>query len=114
MHLGTKLYTIFCGKLVGTDSYGNKYFESRKTNEDGRHKRWVEYNGMAEPSKVPPEWHGWLHHTFDTPLKDKYTWQKDYLPNLTGTDLAYLPPGHELKGGKRSKASGDYEAWEPK
>ena len=27
--LGTKLKTIFYGKLVGTDSLGNKYYQSK-------------------------------------------------------------------------------------
>ena len=113
MHIGTKLYTLFCGKLVGSDIFGNRYFESRKAGKNGARKRWVEYKGMAEPSKVPPSWHGWLHYTFDSPVENTHSWQKEFLPNLTGTDLAYFPPGHARKGGKRSKASGDYEAWTP-
>ena len=32
---------------------------------------------------------------------------------MTGTENAYLPPGHTLEGGKRAKATGDYEAWRP-
>ena len=32
---------------------------------------------------------------------------------LTGTDQAYRPPGHTLKGGRRAKATGDYEPWTP-
>ena len=27
--------------------------------------------------------------------------------------LAYRPPGHEFKGGKRARATGDYEPWTP-
>jgi NADH:ubiquinone oxidoreductase subunit len=38
---------------------------------------------------------------------------KEHRPNLTGTPLAYRPPGHTLKGGHRAPASGDYEAWKP-
>ena len=34
-------------------------------------------------------------------------WQKAHVPNLTGTDLAYRPPGHTLKGGQRAPASGE-------
>ena len=30
-----------------------------------------------------------------------------------GTPLAYVPPGHERRGGKRAPATGDYEAWKP-
>ena len=33
--------------------------------------------------------------------------------NLTGTGLAYRPPGHLKSGGRREKATGDYEAWKP-
>jgi NADH:ubiquinone oxidoreductase subunit len=43
----------------------------------------------------------------------KRPWQKDHLPNLTGTAAAYRPPGHILQGGQRDKATGDYEPWVP-
>ena len=52
---------------VGADDTGNKYYEERKASLEGRKRRYVIYNGYAEPSKVPAEWHGWLHHTFDKP-----------------------------------------------
>jgi NADH:ubiquinone oxidoreductase subunit len=74
------------------------------------------YNGLAEPSKVPPVWHGWLHYTSDV-IPDKhpleYAWQKEAQPNLTGTTLAYVPPGHVSRGGKRAATIADYEAWKP-
>ncbi|MBM3571801.1 MAG: NADH:ubiquinone oxidoreductase subunit NDUFA12, partial [Alphaproteobacteria bacterium] len=71
-----------------------------------------------EASKVPPEWHAWLHRTVDqVPPADAgrphRTWQKEHVPNLTGTDLAYRPPGHVLQGGQRDRATGDYEPWRP-
>jgi NADH:ubiquinone oxidoreductase subunit len=66
---------------------------------------------------VPPEWHGWLHHTVDevpeSGGKLKYAWQKEHQPNLTGTPAAYRPPGSVLMGGERAPAAGDYEAWRP-
>jgi NADH:ubiquinone oxidoreductase subunit len=40
-------------------------------------------------------------------------WQREHLPNLTGTHEAYRPPGHTLEGGRRSSATGDYEPWSP-
>ncbi|MGH6798662.1 MAG: NADH:ubiquinone oxidoreductase subunit NDUFA12, partial [Roseiarcus sp.] len=43
----------------------------------------------------------------------KYSWQKPHLPNLTGTPLAYRPPGSVLEGGHRAPATGDYEPWTP-
>ncbi len=33
--------------------------------------------------------------------------------NLTGTALAYRPPGALERGGKRAAAPGDYQAWSP-
>ena len=43
---GTRLNTILFGKLVGEDSSGNKYYESKSG------KRWVIYNGEVEASKI--------------------------------------------------------------
>jgi NADH:ubiquinone oxidoreductase subunit len=58
-----------------------------------------------------------LHYSVDeTPGSEdpsRHDWQKDHLPNLTGTRYAYRPPGHILKGGKRDQATGDYEPWTP-
>ena len=82
-----------------------------------RERRWVIYAGQPEASKVPPEWHGWLHGTQVEPPTEvtpvHYPWMKPHLPNLTGTPLAYRPPGHTLSGGRRAAATGDYQAWSP-
>ena len=40
-------------------------------------------------------------------------WEKDHLPNLTGTVLAWRPKGAISRGGERQAATGDYEAWKP-
>ena len=32
---------------------------------------------------------------------------------MTGTPLAYRPPGSLLSSGQRPAASGDYDAWRP-
>ena len=121
-HLGTQLFTMFSGELVGTDSHGNRYYRQRKTGaaiKDNtiREKRWVMYKGRPEASLVPPEWHGWLHHNLDEPLPEEsdfhQAWVKQHQSNLTFTDKAYRPPGHFLEGGKRDKATGDYQAWQP-
>jgi NADH:ubiquinone oxidoreductase subunit len=112
-HVGRK------GVLVGRDDFGNTYFESRdnKDSYDGRKRRWVIYDGYAEASKVPPEWHGWLRYTFDQPPTieplTRQKWEKDHLPNMTGTVNAWHPPGSIARGGIRGKATGDYEAWAP-
>ena len=102
---------------VGTDVMGNSYYRGKPRKGYSRERRWVIYNGEVEASRVPPEWHGWLHYqTDDVPSEDKSyrrPWQKPYEPNRTGTNAAYRPPGHRLEGGKRDKATGDYEAWTP-
>lgn len=118
MTIGTTLHTMFFGQFVGQDAFGNRYYQSRRAPKTGRRARWVMYKGLAEPSKVPPEWHGWLHYSTDAvPGKDApvvhHRWEKAPQPNLTGTKGAYLPPGHVLKGGQRSPATADYQAWTP-
>lgn len=124
MTIGTRLFTWWKGELVGTDPFGNRYYRERPGRplrkgggRASREKRWVLYNGEPEASKVPPGWHAWLHHTVDEIPPDagrpKYPWQKPHQPNLTGTPLAYRPPGSVLKGGRRAPATGDYEPWTP-
>ncbi|MGY4370268.1 NADH:ubiquinone oxidoreductase subunit [Bradyrhizobium sp. LB1.3] len=83
----------------------------------GFERRWVIYNGYAEASRIPPSWHGWMHHTVDVPpTQDNYQpreWEKPHQPNLTGTANAYRPSGSTLASGKRPKATGDYQPWTP-
>jgi NADH:ubiquinone oxidoreductase subunit len=117
---GTQLWTWRYGELVGEDEFGNRYFRAKGGTIDptlGFERRWVIYNGLAEPSRVPPDWHGWLHHTVDVPpTQENYRprpWQKGHLPNLTGTANAWRPQGSTLAAGKRPRATGDYQAWTP-
>lgn len=104
-------------RKVGEDEYGNRYFEERKASLEGRPRRYVIYNGYADPSRVPVDWHGWLHHTFaDPPTVAPFRlkrWEKGHLPNLTGTVHAYRPKGSLSETGERAASSGDYEAWRP-
>jgi NADH:ubiquinone oxidoreductase subunit len=117
---GTQLWTWRYGELVGEDESGNRYFRTKDGKIDptlGFERRWVIYNGLAEPSRVTPDWHGWLHHTVDVPpTEESYQprpWQKPHQPNLTGTAHAWHPPGSTLAAGKRPHATGDYKAWTP-
>ena len=110
--LGTRLMTWWKGEPVGEDGFGNRYYRERA----GGRRRWVIFKGEPEASKVPPEWHAWLHRTTDeTPRGDRPArpWEKPHLPNLTGTAAAYVPPGSLLHGGHRAPATGDYEPWRP-
>ena len=117
MSIGTKLFTMLNGEAVGSDSQGNRYYRGKRRKAGTREKRWVVYNGVAEASRVPPAWHSWLHHTTEAVPQDdgahRWDWQREHQPNRTGTDAAYRPPGHVLKGGLRDAATGDYEPWRP-
>jgi NADH:ubiquinone oxidoreductase subunit len=111
--VGTLLFTSRKGKKVGEDEQGNIYYQ-----EKNGHRRWVIYkNGPVEASRVPADWHGWLHYTMDqTPEALPVTikpWEKDHLPNLTGTQAAYAPDGSARGTGKRASTASDYDAWRP-
>ncbi|MFP4097334.1 MAG: NADH:ubiquinone oxidoreductase subunit NDUFA12 [Alphaproteobacteria bacterium] len=106
------------GKRIGTDGYGNVYYQTSPRKGYKYARRWVMYKGAPEPSTVPPEWHGWLHHQTDTVpgqegVSYRRSWQKPPIANMTGTNKAYRPPGHLLEGGRRDKATGDYVPWSP-
>jgi NADH:ubiquinone oxidoreductase subunit len=108
--LGTQIFTARRGVKVGEDAAGNVFYQTR----DGK-RRWVIYNGEIEASRVTPDWHGWLHFTFDqpptkAPLAHR-AWEKPHLENLTGTVAAYAPPGSIRREAPVARA--DYEAWAP-
>ena len=116
--IGTSLWSARNGGRVGEDAEGNVYFEANKPDGVfGYKRRWVIYAGANDSSRVPPEWHGWLHHQVDsTPdqsLEPARIWQKRAKSNLTGTRDAYRPSGSLDAGGVRAAATGDYEAWVP-
>lgn len=119
MTIGTMIYTWLRGAEVGRDEFGNRYYRDKTgMRRARREKRWVVYEGDAEATKVPPDWHAWLHHLSAEPpppggLPTRKVWQKPHQPNLTGSPQAYRPPGHDYQGGKRAKATGDYEPWTP-
>lgn len=114
-YIGTSLFTRFRGRGVGKDVFGNRYFEEKSVRPGGRARRWVIYAGPLEASSVPPEWHAWLHYTVDAPIAEntRRPWMKPHLPNRTGTAYSYRPPGHDYSGGRRHRATGDYDAWSP-
>jgi NADH:ubiquinone oxidoreductase subunit len=117
---GTQLWTWLYGEFVGEDEFGNRYYRTRRGKIDrtlNMERRWVSYNGYAEPSTVPPAWHGWLHHTVNTPpTSEDYkprAWQKPHRSNMTGTPGALRPTGSTLALGRRPRATGDYKPWTP-
>ena len=104
--IGTRLHTFFFGNFVGKDEFGNKYYSSSKG------KRWVVYKNNIEASKIPPEWHLWIHHlikNIPTENKNKFSWQKRHVENLTGSKEAYRPAGSLIS--KEKKNMRKYETW---
>tara|TARA_B100000686_G_scaffold277810_1_gene297477 strand:- start:1056 stop:1430 length:375 start_codon:yes stop_codon:yes gene_type:complete len=100
---GTFLKTLFFGKYVGTDHFGNKYYKSKKD------ERWVIYSSNIEATKITSEWFMWMHHTVDKIPQDnekKYVWQKNHVENKTGSKEAYKP----IKIKKENNLK-KYETW---
>ena len=67
---GTFLKTLFTGKYVGRDEFGNKYYKNK------RDERWVIYSGTIEATKITSDWYLWMHHTLDkipTKADQKFT-----------------------------------------
>jgi NADH:ubiquinone oxidoreductase subunit len=118
--LGTRFMTWRKGELVGQDEFGNLYYRTRGGKIDpalGFQRRWVIYNGVAEGSRVPAGWNGWLHHTVAlAPSEEEYTpreWQIAHKPNMTGTPHAYRPAGSMLNAEGGVKPQKTYQAWKP-
>jgi NADH:ubiquinone oxidoreductase subunit len=90
-----KLFT----KKVGHDEFGNSYFISKSG------KKYVIYNGIVEASKIPPNWHLWIHNIHNNIIPNsQYAWQKIHTPNLTGTKYRNILPKIKKK----------YHSWQPK
>ncbi len=101
--LGTFLKTLFFGKFVGKDEFGNKYYKNKQD------QRWVIYSNKIEASQITSDWFLWMHHTIDkipTNNEKKYDWQKKHLENKTGSHEAYKP----IKIKKNDKAK-KYSTW---
>ena len=101
---GTRIQTIFYGKFVGQDSFGNKYYQSKSG------KRWIIYKDEIDASKIPNDWYSWMHYTKNKieNLHDlkKYEWQKPHLSNQTGTEKSYHP------NKENNEISKKYKAWQ--
>ena len=90
--IGTKIQTLFFGKFVGEDYFGNKYYQSKSG------KRWVIYKDEIDASKIPNEWYSWIHFTKNKIENvhefEKFEWQKPHQSNMTGSNKAYSPKGN--------------------
>lgn len=116
-------------KLVGTDEYGNQYFEDLDTNYY-INRRWVEFAEnhkwmSLQHLKIPPPYNGWLCYTYDEfPNKKNFvepSWrpakseQMRHLHPLTSN--FHMAPGarnnplkHENEEFHKQKT---YLSWEP-
>lgn len=93
-----RMDSLRIGTLVGTDKYGNKYYENNRFFY-GRN-RWVEYAPYYaleyDGSQVPAEWFGWLHYKTDLPphkdpTRPNYKWMVDHTENMSGTPGQFMP-----------------------
>jgi NADH:ubiquinone oxidoreductase subunit len=115
--LGLRWFTARKGERVGEDEFGNVYYRApSRVPESIPEHRWVIYNGYAEASAIPPGWHGWMHHTVDTPPSEtEYKardWQKPHHENRTGTPAAYRPKG-SIAAPHLAEPKPDYQPWQP-
>tara|TARA_Y100001935_G_C16878545_1_gene301421 strand:+ start:58 stop:408 length:351 start_codon:yes stop_codon:yes gene_type:complete len=100
---GTFLKTLFTGKYVGKDEFGNKYYKNKND------ERWVIYSGNIEATKITSDWYLWMHHTVDKIPDEKlhkFAWQKKHLENKTGTSESYKPVKI-----KKNNIPKKYETW---
>ena len=116
--LGTAMFTSRRGRLIGTDDQGNKYYVDKKNQSlNGKVRRWVIYEGDVEASRVPPEWHAWLHYTVDKPpsegMPERNSWEKPHQVNMTGTSHAHKPKGSLLDDVPEAAEGDGYQAWKP-
>jgi NADH dehydrogenase len=101
---GTFLKTLFTGKYVGKDKFGNRYYKNKKND------RWVIYSDNIEATKITSDWYLWIHHTIDKipdqTEEKKFAWQKDHMENRTGTSEKYTPVKIKKNVNKKK-----YETW---
>lgn len=98
---------IKAGTLVGTDSYGNKYYQNESEDEIHLRTRWVEYKEhYFNISQVEPAWHFWLGYGVDVPPNQT-------APEFT-TKRAYPTPIHTSSGTGGPRAFVTYNTVKPK
>ncbi|KAJ6110077.1 NADH-ubiquinone oxidoreductase subunit B17.2 [Penicillium sp. IBT 16267x] len=102
------------GTLIGTDRWGNKYYENM-AEELPLRTRWVDYKTSFpewEPSQLEPGWHAWISYMVDAPpTQDKllqtglrHYEAREHRPNLTQTRGAFKT---------YSTTRPKYSAWTP-
>ena len=110
---GTRLFTWRSGEEVGRDDRGNIYYRHRKNPA----RRWVIYPADNDGSRVPPGWALWLRGTIEElpakALPPERSFEREHVPNTTGTMATFRPDGALGSGGIRPASTGDYQPWTP-
>jgi NADH:ubiquinone oxidoreductase subunit len=87
------------GTLIGTDRFGNKYYENL-AEELPLRTRWVDYtNHEFDASHIEPGWHAWISYMVDKPPPEDNllklgvrSWELvTPRPNMTLSRGAYRP-----------------------
>ncbi len=116
--IGTSLFSAFNGEHVGTDAQGNKYY--RVEEEDRRRPRTAlgDLPGCqrCQPGAVRM---ARLAASFvrcaarEPPDAVRRSGRRTIPPMPPAAHAAYRPQGALERGGRRARATGDYEAWTP-
>ena len=106
------------GELKGSDEHGNQYYENLKR-PFGR-QRFIIYSGWrseVDPSRIPPEWHHWLHSITDRTPVERPVKLHEYQKSRVALALSnhgytnrYAPPGSYERTVPKQHTS--YNVWE--
>ena len=102
---GTHIFTFMNGDYIGSDGWGNKYYQSKRGE-----RRWVLYSAECDASLIPPKWHGWLHKVVNespTSADDPEYILEAMYKNETGSHNSYHP------NKMYAPIEEGYAAWEP-
>ncbi|KAF2868417.1 NADH ubiquinone oxidoreductase subunit NDUFA12-domain-containing protein [Massariosphaeria phaeospora] len=86
------------GTFIGTDRYGNKFYENLGEELPLR-TRWVDYKDHEyDPSQIEPGWHAWMSYMVDKPppkdtiIGQVRAWEPtEHRPVLTWSRSGYKP-----------------------
>lgn len=111
------ILSVFSGKLIGKDEFGNRYYESKKVDRYNKKRRWVLYNGEPEASKIPSGWHSWIHYKTDllnTNLNLEHNWEKNHQENQTKNFINEKPKIKNIfLNKKRDSSIKFFQPWKP-
>ena len=120
MSFTIRLLIWFKGKFVGNDSFGNRYYEEKPKSVNGTRqaRRWIIYKSEYDASKIPPEWHAWLHYRADKPLSGQiFDLQNPEQESATRTCKTLCNHENTVKNGNvvrlATKIKRPYQPWTP-